>query len=132
MALYAPNVSRERAALMRSQRRKIDLSVRRIKGEIVELAVVEATWSRLCASFRSRVLSMPAKLGGMLVGIADANIVKARIEDECLQALAELSEEGFLREAAALPSAAFDEPDSETAAEVDGEPMGRRKPPPES
>jgi hypothetical protein len=87
---------------MRSQRRKIDHVTRRLKGEVVETAVVEATWTRLCAAFRARLLGSPAKLAPILAGTTDPAVVKATIEAEIVQALDELSDEGFLRNAAGL------------------------------
>jgi len=118
-----------RTKLADSQRGKIDLVVRQLKRVLVDVSLVETVWSRLMASFRSRVLGMPSKLAGMLVGIADANVIKAKIEAECIQALAELSDEGFLREASAGASVEIARPDAATAAPANGKRVGRRESP---
>jgi hypothetical protein len=57
-------------------------------------------WGRLVATFRARLLALPSKLAGRLVGISEARAIHGRIESEVYDALTELSDEGRLVRAA--------------------------------
>jgi hypothetical protein len=50
-------------------------------------------WGRLVATFRARLLALPSKLAGRLVGISEARAIHGRIESEVYDALTELSDE---------------------------------------
>src|SRR5256885_1008874 len=79
-------LDRARTQLADEQRRKIELEVRRLKRITVMVDYVATTWTRLVGSFRSRMLSIPTKLAGQLVGVSDANVIRDKIEGEVLQA----------------------------------------------
>lgn len=86
-----------RTRLADEQQRRTELDVRRMKGELIDVERVERTWTRLVANFRARILGMPSKLAGVLVGVHEPNVIRDRIEDECNQALGELTDEGLCR-----------------------------------
>lgn len=76
----------ERARLTRAKRETADLENRRRKGELHETAEVEKAVKALCFNFRTRLLTLPAKLspelaakGGDQAGIFD--VLKQGVED---------------------------------------------------
>jgi hypothetical protein len=69
------------------------LEVKKLEGQLVDVAEVETMWARLTANFRTRLLALPTKLAGRLVGIGAANVIRSKLEDEVHSALSELSAE---------------------------------------
>jgi phage terminase Nu1 subunit (DNA packaging protein) len=78
-----------------------ELELAKKSGELVAVADVEVTWSRLVSNFRTRMLAMPSKLAGPLVGIAGPAVINSRLQDAIHEALAELSDERKLQRVAA-------------------------------
>lgn len=134
---WAGDVAKERAALMRAQRRKIHLQTAALRGELVPRAQVREIWGRLVGNFKARCLGIPSKLAGMLTGLDETAVIRERIEREILEALAELSGEGNLErlvsELEKLPAPTRRNPRSRNAtAKADSKRVGRRKPPAKS
>ena len=84
------NNQRERLAA--AQAEKVETENRVRAGELVDAQEMIAIWSDLLAAVRSKLLSLPSKLGPQLINESDIAIVVARIRAEVYQALAELSE----------------------------------------
>jgi phage terminase Nu1 subunit (DNA packaging protein) len=67
-----------------------ELKLARERGEVISVQDVEKAVAEVSANVRARLLGMPAKLAGLLVGLTKPK-VKAAIEQEVNQALAELT-----------------------------------------
>jgi hypothetical protein len=135
MAMYSLEVSQERAALMREQRRKIVLQMARLRAELVPKEMIGVVWSRLVGNFRARALGIGSKVAGGLRGEPDPAVIRDRIDSAITEALAELSSEGnferFVGELEVVGVPRIDpgsDEDGDAAAAADGERVGRRKP----
>lgn len=114
-----------RTRLADEQQKRTELDVRRLKGELIEVERVEQVWTRLASNFKARILGMPSKLAGVLVGISEPNVIRDRIEDECNQALGELTDEGFCRRGeGGTEAAAGGIERGPAAAQADDQPVG--------
>lgn len=111
-----------RTRLADEQQKRTELDVRRLKGELIEVERVEQVWTRLASNFKARILGMPSKLAGVLVGISEPNVIRDRIEDECNQALGELTDEGFCRGGAEAAAGGVER--GPAAAQADDQPVG--------
>lgn len=132
---WSGDVARERAALMRAQRRKIDLQSSVLRAEMVPRVQVSEVWARLVGNFKARSLAIPSKLAGRLIGLNDPAVVRQRIEREIHEALAELSSDGNLERIMAELEKLPTDPrggaeDRDTPAAPDRKRVVRRKPPP--
>lgn len=67
-----------------------ELKLARERGEVVNVQDVEKAVSGQIANARARLLAMPSKLAGLLVGLTKPKI-KIQLESEVNQALAELT-----------------------------------------
>lgn len=93
-----PKDSKEDAkSLADAQLRKInaeaalaELKLSRERGEVVAVIDVEKAVAEVSANVRARLLAMPSKLAGLLVGLTKPK-VKAQLEQEVNEALAELT-----------------------------------------
>jgi hypothetical protein len=88
-------------SLTEARRRKIiadtELSryeLRKLKREYIPEAQVTEVWCRLVANFKARILTMPSKLAPLLVSISEPNVIRAMLQDEVYEALAELRQKG--------------------------------------
>lgn len=52
-------ISEERRLLLQAQRRKVDLDVRRRRGELFDSRIAVQAWASLIGSFRSSLLTLP-------------------------------------------------------------------------
>jgi hypothetical protein len=68
--------------------------LQKLKREYIPEAQVTEVWCRLVANFKARILTMPSKLAPLLVSISEPNVIRAMLQDEVYEALAELSSEG--------------------------------------
>lgn len=131
---WAGDVAKERAALMRAQRRMVKVKTAALEGELVPRAQVREVWGRLVGNLKARCLSIPSKLAGRLLGLDDPNIIRERIEEEILAALAELSSDGNIERVSA-ELRELSRPGRGDATARDSSPatvrkrVGRRKPP---
>lgn len=71
---------------------KAALELAQMRGELHAAADVEAVMSDMLTAFRQKMLSIPTKLAPQLAGIADANVIKAKITNDVHEALAELAD----------------------------------------
>ena len=67
--------------------------LRKLKREYIPEEQVREVWCRLVANFKARILTMPSKLAPLLVSISEPNVIRAMLQDEVYEALAELSSE---------------------------------------
>ena len=81
----------ERIRYYKENATKVELANRLRRDEVVEISEVSEFLSSMLAYFRARVLAMPSKLAGTLVGDTDYQRVRNAIETECHTALEELS-----------------------------------------
>jgi terminase small subunit / prophage DNA-packing protein len=91
------SVKEDAKNLAEAQLRKInaeaalaELKLARERGEVVNVQDVEKAVSGQIANARARLLAMPSKLAGLLVGLTKPKI-KTQLESEVNQALAELT-----------------------------------------
>lgn len=134
---WSGDVAKERAALMRAQRRKIDLQSAVLRAEMVPRAQVAEIWSRLVGNFKARSLAIPSKIAPRIKGVSDTAVIQDRIEREIREALAELSSDGNLEKIMAdVEELSSDDPDGDPSGDSstpsNGKRVGRRKPPPKS
>jgi hypothetical protein len=89
----APTARQSRELYWAARAKREQLEVKKLEGQLVDVAEVETIWARLTANFRTRLLALPTKLAGRLVGIGAANVIRSKLEDEVHSALSELSAE---------------------------------------
>jgi hypothetical protein len=126
---YNEAVNDARAALMRSQKKKIDLQAAVIRGEVVPRAKITAVVNLMVGNFRSRALGITSKLVGKIPEILEH---REMIDLEIHEALDELASEETLERIMdglrELPADDRGSPsDLEAAAETDGERVGGPK-----
>lgn len=68
------------------------LKLRKLKNELHEAADVEYFLTNMLIGFKNRLLTVPSKVAGLVVGETDVNAIVNLIENEMLQTLDELSE----------------------------------------
>lgn len=116
---------RQRLAAAQAEKHEMENAVRR--GQLADVAKVQAAWAEHIAAARAKLLSMPPKLGPQLTNVADPNIISTRIRVEVNAAINELAEWE-------LPEAdggdrGGDQADGDDLAQpagVNGQPVGRR------
>jgi phage terminase Nu1 subunit (DNA packaging protein) len=113
----------EDAKLKKAQRELRELEFKEKTHRLIDRNVVERGIDKMVTAARARLLSMPTKTAGRVIGVSDINNVKAIIESDVIDALNELSR----FELPALDDRALESP-LDAAAETDAEPVGRRKP----
>jgi hypothetical protein len=129
---HGEDVARERAALYRAQRQKIDLQNAKLRGELVPRAIIAKVWERVMTNVRTRVLNV-ANLAAPLGAIRDTAKRFDRLSRELHAALEELSAERnaelVRHECEKLWGTDTGDLEVATApAPANGEPMGRREP----
>jgi len=82
----------ERVKLTREQREKVALENEIRRGQLADMAEVRMAWSDHITRAKTKLLSMPSKLGPLLINVSDTNIVQQRIKSEVYAALVELAE----------------------------------------
>ncbi len=82
----------ERAGLTKAQRQEKEIDVSLRKGEIMTLDEVKRIWGGLLLAFKQKILILPTKLPSRLAACQNQNEIKQLLDDECREALRELSE----------------------------------------
>lgn len=82
----------ERARLAHHQANKTELEELQLRGELIPADVVEKTWSGIVSSFRAKMLSIPSKLAGPILGITDITEMEDELKEAVHEALQELSD----------------------------------------
>jgi phage terminase Nu1 subunit (DNA packaging protein) len=85
------NNQRERLAAAQAEKVEAENLLRR--GELVDAQEMIKIWSDVLMAVRSKLLSLPSKIGPQLVNESDTAIIVAKIRAEVYDALAELSED---------------------------------------
>jgi phage terminase Nu1 subunit (DNA packaging protein) len=85
------NNQRERLAAAQAEKVEAENLVRR--GELVDAQEMIKIWSDVLMAIRSKLLSLPSKIGPQLVNEPDTAIIVAKIRAEVYDALTELSED---------------------------------------
>jgi hypothetical protein len=81
-------------ALRRKENAKaglLELQLAQKQGEVVPIAAVRAKQEQINSIIRSRLLAMPGKLAPILLGMGSAARIKAALEGEIFETLAELA-----------------------------------------
>jgi phage terminase Nu1 subunit (DNA packaging protein) len=113
------DLSRERAALARMQRRKLEIEVARLRGKLVPVEQVGRALEFLAVTFRSRLLALPRKLA-LQIAPGNPREAESKIETEARAILEELEADR------SLPEWITDE----SAGDRDGDPDGPDGAPP--
>lgn len=87
----------ERAMLARHQGGIAQMKLSELRGELIRVDAVRATWANAVLSTRDALLQIPPRLAPVLAAESDLTRVNHLLEDEIRQALAELSREGSAR-----------------------------------
>jgi hypothetical protein len=77
--------SRGRARLAKSQARRVELEIAKIRTKLVSADVMTQTYSLLAASLSAQLDGLGPRLAGELSGITDPTTAQARIDAECVQ-----------------------------------------------
>ena len=96
----------QRERLAAAQAEKVETENRLRRAELADMSEVATAWQDHIIAAKSKLLSMPAKLGPQLVNCADAGTIAGRIRSEIYSALVELAESSDVRpgsDAEALP-----------------------------
>ena len=102
----ATEFDNQRERLAAAQAEKVETENRLRRAELADMSEVAAAWQDHIIAAKSKLLSMPAKLGPQLVNCADAGTIAGRIRSEIYSALVELAESSDVRpgaDAEALP-----------------------------
>lgn len=88
----APELSAERARLVRAQADVEELRLAELKGELIRVSVVKAGMAVVFATTRDRLMQLPARLAQTFASEGDAAKVHTLLADEIHHALAELAD----------------------------------------
>ena len=128
IGLAEGNLDADRARLARAQAERTELDLAELQGQVVRTDEVVAAWSAEVARARTRLLSLPNKLGPQCRSAATDAAAAGLIEAEVLQALEELSSDGLTERARNRRAARAER--MAAAAETDGVRVGRSAPAP--
>jgi phage terminase Nu1 subunit (DNA packaging protein) len=81
----------QRERLAAAQAEKVETENRVRRQELAEMSEVADAWSDHIANARSKLLSMPAKLGPQLVNLADPAVIASKVRTEIYASLLELA-----------------------------------------
>lgn len=81
----------QRERLAAAQAEKVETENRVRRQELAEMSEVAETWADHISNARSKLLSMPAKLGPQLVNLADPAVIASKVRTEVYAALLELA-----------------------------------------
>ena len=87
----------QRERLAAAQAEKVETENRLRRAELADMSEVATAWQDHIIAAKSKLLSMPAKLGPQLVNCADAGTIAGRIRSEIYSALVELAESSDVR-----------------------------------
>jgi phage terminase Nu1 subunit (DNA packaging protein) len=82
--------ARTRQALAHADR--VELATRTRRGELLEVAEVEAVWREILATLRTRLLALPSEGAPPLAALSEPHAVEAWLRRSLTQALRELSQ----------------------------------------
>jgi len=111
----------EKARLLRAQADKTELEVKALQKSLLPVTQIRMSWMMLLSSFRSRMLSIPAKTAHLLAPIDDNAEIERILREQIYEGLTELSDydpEKFIGADQGMPQ------DTGTASETDGIGMG--------
>lgn len=115
-------LTNERIRLTRAQADKTQLEAAELRGEMVYVDDVIAAWGRMLIAMRSRLLAMPTKIGPRTRSSATDQQAAKIIEEEVIEALEELSDDGIPDRTRARRERWSQ--DDQATAEADGVPVG--------
>ena len=122
-------LQQERARLARAQANVTEIQEAELRGQVVRTEVAISHWQNLVSISRAKLLSMPAKIAHLVLGVSTVGEAEAIIRNEVEEALNELAdsvgpaEEAKLQHDGSLA-------DMASAPETDDEPVGGRAPSP--
>lgn len=82
----------EKDLLDRTRRKKLELEIQIMQGELHRSQDVEREMNAMVAAFRARCLAIPTKVSPQLLGQADLAVVQSTLKREIFEALAELAD----------------------------------------
>jgi len=115
-----------RARLTKAKADMAEVQAGILKGTAHEADAIKSEWSDMIGAARTKLLAMPTKLAPKVHGEESLAAIRAEIETAVVEALNELSE--YEPNLVTRRYVAGHQPDLDTTAEVDGEPMGGRDP----
>lgn len=87
-----PEGMTEKDLLDRTRRKKIELEIQIMQGELHRAGDVQRVMNNMLGTFRSRCLSIPYKLAPQLLAVTDLPVIQATIKKDIYEALTELSD----------------------------------------
>jgi phage terminase Nu1 subunit (DNA packaging protein) len=115
-----------RTRLAIAQADKTELESAELAGQVIRTDEVIECWARSAGAMRSRLLSLPAKIGPRVRVAQNDQEAAAIVETEVLEALQELSTDGIPERTAARRARAA--PGGRATTTADGQPVGGRAP----
>src|ERR1700744_5731074 len=82
----------EKARLLRAQADKTELEVKALQKNLLPVTQIRMSWMMMLSSFRSRMLSIPAKTAHLLAPIDDNAEIERILREQIYEGLTELSE----------------------------------------
>ena len=110
------DLGQERAKLAKAQTAKTELEVSVLAGKLIKVEDVQNEWSAHIVAFRSKILSIPSKVGQL---VHDTKI-EERVREFCHEALEELT--GYFQS-----RQSESRQDDRSASETDNKRVGRSK-----
>lgn len=105
--------------LTKARADKAELEAAKIRGELVSLEEVQAAWTALIGNAKLRLLSLPTKLAGVLLGLEKQAEIESTLKGAINDALRELSDTDV---EISDPEASLEEPvDDSPTGHVDAE-----------
>ena len=111
----------EKARLLRAQADKTELEVKALQKNLLPVTQIRMSWMMMLSSFRSRMLSIPAKTAHLLAPIDDNAEIERILREQIYEGLTELSDydpEKFIGADQGMPEG------TGTTTETDGVGMG--------
>jgi len=90
--------TQERAKLTRLQAEKVTLELEQQRGNLLPLEMVIEAWQGQIANARARLLALPPKVAGQVLGMESYVEVEQVIRDIIYEALDELTGDGLPKE----------------------------------
>ena len=111
----------EKARLLRAQADKTEMEVKALQKSLLPVTQIKMSWMMMLSSFRTRMLSIPAKTAHLLAPIDDNAEIERILREQIYEGLTELSDydpEKFIGADQGMPQS------TGTAAETDGVGVG--------
>ena len=111
----------EKARLLRAQADKTEMEVKALQKILLPVTQIKISWMMMLSSFRTRMLSIPAKTAHLLAAVDDNAEIERILREEIYEGLTELSDydpEKFIGADQGMPGG------TGTAAETDGVGVG--------